>query len=578
MAGLIPQWFIDDLLNRVDVVEIIDSRIQLKKAGHEYKACCPFHNEKTPSFTVSPAKQFYHCFGCGAHGTALSFLMEYEHMDFVEAIESLAAQQGMEVPREQGQEPQHDRSAPSLYELLEQVMTYYRQQLKQHPAAIDYLKRRGLSGEIAAEYGMGYAPPGWDNLTKTLGSDKHDDLLKSGMLTEKENGRTYDRFRERIMFPIRDRRGRTIGFGGRIMGKDGGAKYLNSPETPIFHKGRELYGLYEARKATRKLESFYVVEGYMDVIALAQMGVRNVVATLGTATTSDHLKQLFKVVPEIIFCFDGDRAGRDAAWRAVENALPIMRDGHIIRFLFLPDGEDPDSMIRQHGKVEFERLANKAQTLAEYFFARLEADIDISTPDGRSRLAKQAQPLLQKLPGGVFHEIMLEELARRTELSTDRLASIAELDQAPQLKQPAKPVSAQKNTPVRHLITLLLQQPELAQSAGDITEIERLNIPGSELLADLLRFLKQRPDAHTGMILEHWRDSQHGVHLAKLARQPVDLQEHRLEAEFLDTLKQLEQFHPLTPKQIAAKLARGETLNDTEKAILRDSATHQTSA
>ncbi len=569
MAGLIPQWFIDDLLNRVDVVEVIDSRVQLKKAGHEYKACCPFHNEKTPSFTVSPAKQFYHCFGCGANGTALTFLMEYEHMDFVEAIESLASQQGMEVPREEGQGPRVDRSAPDLYALLEQVMNYYRQQLKQSPVAIKYLKNRGLSGEIAAEYGMGYAPPGWDNLTKILGNDKHDDLLKSGMLTENDNGKTYDRFRERIMFPIRDRRGRTIGFGGRIMGKDGGAKYLNSPETPIFHKGRELYGLHEARKATRKLESFYVVEGYMDVIALAQNGVRNVVATLGTATTSDHLKQLFKVVPEIVFCFDGDRAGRDAAWRALENALPIMRDGFIIRFLFLPDGEDPDSMIRQHGKIEFERLANKAQTLSEYFFSHLEANIDTSTADGRSRLAKQAQPHLQKLPGGVFHEIMLSELAKRTEISTDRLAKITELEQEPQLAKPKKPVAAQKNTPVRHLITLLLQRPDLAQTAGDITELENLNIPGSELLADLLRFLKQRPDSHTGVILEHWRDSQYGVHLAKLAQQPVDLEEHRLEAEFLDTLKQLDKYHPLSKKEIAKKLARGEPITEEEKEAMR---------
>jgi len=572
MAGLIPQWFIDDLLNRADIVDIIDARVPLKKAGHEYKACCPFHNEKTPSFSVVPNKQFYHCFGCGAHGTALSFLMEYEHMDFVEAVEALAAQQGMEVPREEGRQPEKQRVSNDLYDILQRASDYYRQQLKQNQNAINYLKNRGLSGEIAAEYGMGYALAGWDNLTQLFGESHQQQLKETGMLTENESGKVYDRFRDRIMFPIRDRRGRTIGFGGRIMGSDGGAKYLNSPETPLFHKGKELYGLYEARQAVRKLESFYVVEGYMDVIALAQNGVRNVVATLGTATTSDHLKQLFKIVPEITFCFDGDRAGRDAAWRALENALPIMRDGYIIRFLFLPEGEDPDSMVRQHGKIEFERQANKSQTLSAYFFDRLSQDLDLESADGRSRLAQLAQPYLQKLPGGVFHEIMLDQLAELTGLSADRLSKVTQLDQEPAIQRPSKPAKQQKNTPVRHLITLLLQQPELAQQIDSPGSIGDIELPGAKLLMDLLIFLQDQPGSHTGTILEHWRDSEHGKHLAKLAQVSIDFEDHRLEAEFKDTLKQLEPFRRNSREQILAKMARGEMPTLEEKAIIQQTA------
>ncbi len=575
MAGLIPQSFIDDLLSRVDVVEVIDAHIPLKKAGREYSACCPFHNEKTPSFTVSPAKQFYYCFGCGAHGTALTFLMEYGRMDFVEAIESLASQQGMEVPRKPGQGPQAGQASSDLYDLLQQAAAYYRRQLKHNRIAIDYLKNRDLSGEIAAEYGLGYAPPGRNNLTRALGTDKHDNLLRSGMLIRSDSGQTYDRFRERIMFPIRDRRGHIIGFGGRILGKDSRAKYLNSPETPVFHKGKELYGLYEARKSVRKLESFYVVEGYVDVIALAQSGIRNAVATMGTAITSDHLKKLFRIAPEIVFCFDGDRAGRDAAWRALENALSVMRDGRMMRFLFLPDGEDPDSMIRQHGRVKFERLASEAQTLSEYFFAHLETDIDLSTPDGRSWLAKQAQPLLQKLPGGVFHEIMLDELAKHTELSIERLAKITVPDPKPASTKPARPIIRKTGPTTRHLITLLLQQPELARLAHDIDDLSRYNVPGANLLAELLTFLQDRPDAHLGVILEHWRDSKYGKHLAKLAQFPIELEEHRLEAEFTDTFRQLGKYHPLHPNQILEKIKQGRSLTDEEKNILRQPVSHQ---
>ena len=352
----IPQQFIEELLGRADIVELIDKRVPLKKQGREFAACCPFHNEKSPSFFVSPVKQFYHCFGCGAHGTALSFLIEYEHMEFPEAVRELASLVGMEMPQLERGEDKTSVLAP-LYEVLDRAARYYREQLKRAPQAIDYLKNRGLTGEIAAEFGLGYVPAGWDNLLKVVGTDSGSQqaLLGAGMLIEKEGEhRFHDRFRERVMFPIRDSRGRIIGFGGRILDK-GEPKYLNSPETALFHKGRELYGLYEARQALRDIPRLLVVEGYMDVVALAQYGLRYAVATLGTSTTEEHLKKLFRVAPEVVFCFDGDRAGRAAAWRALENALPEAQDGRQIRFLFLPDGEDPDTLVRKEGKDAFEK-------------------------------------------------------------------------------------------------------------------------------------------------------------------------------------------------------------------------------
>ncbi|MDH3355677.1 MAG: DNA primase, partial [Chromatiales bacterium] len=348
MSGRIPQNFIDDLINRSDIVDVVDSRVPLKKAGREYQACCPFHNEKTPSFTVSPNKQFYHCFGCGAHGTVISFLMEYENLAFVEAIKELASDVGMEIPKSEGfsnPAPRIDKAVTqSLYDVMGQANKFFQQQLRQHPQAgeaVDYLKQRGLSGEIARDFGIGYAPPGWDNLIKDLTPTPTKQLFDAGLVIEKEGqGSFYDRFRERIMFPIHDQRGRVIAFGGRILG-DGKPKYLNSPETDIFHKGKELYGLFEARQSLKQIDRLIVVEGYMDVVALAQFGVRNAVATLGTAVTEPHLNQLFRTCSEVIFCFDGDSAGRKAAWRGLENGLPLMQKGRQIRFLFLPDGEDP---------------------------------------------------------------------------------------------------------------------------------------------------------------------------------------------------------------------------------------------
>ena len=350
MAGQIPPQFIDELLSRVDIVDIIDARVPLKKAGKNLHACCPFHNEKTPSFTVSPDKQFYHCFGCGAHGTAIGFLMEYDQLSFPESIQELADTVGMQVPVTQ--QAALTPARQNLYDLMDKVSRYYVHQLQNHPqrqAFQGYIQQRGLSAETVAAFDIGMAPDGWDNVLRTFGNNQQsqDQLFEAGMLIKNDKGRTYDRFRDRLMFPIRDRRGRVIAFGGRVIDADGTPKYLNSPETPIFHKGQELYGLYQARKANRRLERILIVEGYMDVIALAQFGINNAVATLGTATTSEHLRQLIRSAPEIIFCFDGDRAGKEAAWRAAENAMPILGGNFELKFIFLPEGQDPDTMIRE---------------------------------------------------------------------------------------------------------------------------------------------------------------------------------------------------------------------------------------
>ena len=569
MPGQIPKSFIDELLSRVDIVDVIEVRIPLKKAGRELTACCPFHNEKTPSFTVSPAKQFYHCFGCGAHGTAIGFLMEYEHLEFVEAIESLASQQGMPIPKGKSSPTgtghnNHDQ----WYALLAQSQRFYQQQLGKHSTALKYLKNRQLSRTIIDEYALGYAPPHGNNLIGQFDHHQSNALLQTGMLAQNDNNKTYERFRGRIMFPIRDRRGRTCGFGGRIIDTSSAAKYLNSPETAIFHKSQILYGLHEALKATRQLDSLYVVEGYMDVIALAQHGIRNVVATLGTAINSKHLTQLFKFAHEIIFCLDGDQAGRQAAWRALENTLPKMREGYIVRFLLLPEGQDPDSTIRQQGKAAFEKITHTAPTLAEYFFDHLQATINMDTPDGRSRLISQAKPLLQLLPGGIFYEIMFNELAKRTGLPVEKLLE----------KNPDQPpgvtvsLTSKKNTLVRHLIALLLQSPALAQQVSDTKSLSGIQLPGVNLLVDLLVFLHQHPAAHTGVVLEHWSQQPQGVYLFELAKKSTSLTDEQLAAEFTTTLDRLKHYKASNPKQIAAKLARGETLSDEEKTLLRQAA------
>ena len=528
MAGRIPQSFIDELLARIDIVDVIDSRVPLKKAGREFKACCPFHGEKTPSFTVSQVKQFYHCFGCGQHGTAITFLMDYEHMEFVEAVEELALRAGLEVPREAGT-VHTDSSIRPHYELLERVSAWYREQLRSHAQAdraIDYLKQRGVTGEVAARFRIGYAPPGWEHLASALnaGEKTRHMLLELGLTIQRDDGKgAYDRFRDRVMFPIHDRRGRTIGFGGRVL-DNGTPKYMNSPESSVFHKGQELYGLYEARKAMRKLERILVVEGYMDVVMLAQFDINYAVATLGTATTPDHLEVLFRTVPEVVFCFDGDRAGREAAWRALENTLPVLTDGREARFLFLPDGEDPDSLVQKIGKPAFEQLIHSAGHLSDFFFERLSATLDIDSIDGRARLVNLARPLLAHLPDGMFRQLMTERLADLARTSFASVSTRLELPRGTAEKpRPAAPPTrpapaAGAKSPVRDAIAILLYQPSLAQKIGELPFKEPVDVPGVALLQELLQLLQHQPLATTGAILEHWREREEVRHLARLAQ------------------------------------------------------------
>lgn len=454
MAGLIPQDFVDDLLDRIDIVSLVDSRVQLKKTGKNYSACCPFHDEKTPSFTVSQDKQFFYCFGCGASGNAVGFLMDYERLDFPDAVESLAHLAGLEVPREK-RSPEQQKQAQarkSLYTLLEKSAEHFELQLKSHPQrqrAVNYLKGRGLTGEVVKAFGVGYAPPGWDNLLKALGHTDEDKTLleAAGMLiaSERDNSR-YDRFRERVMFPIRDIRGRVIGFGGRVL-DDSKPKYLNSPETPVFHKGKELYGLYEARQAYKDIPRLLVVEGYMDVVALAQFGLRYGVATLGTASGEEHLQLAFKYTSEVVFCFDGDNAGRRAAKRALEVALPVMQDGRTVRFLFLPDGEDPDTLVRQIGPEKFESLIrDRAIPLEDYLFDSVSDGLDFKRLEHRARLSKLAAPLIYRLPKGVYRELMFQQLAKRTGLDRATLMELAERPPEPVAETPPAPEARARDT------------------------------------------------------------------------------------------------------------------------------------
>ena len=467
MAGLIPQSFIDDMLDRLDIVDVVDSRVKLRKTGKNYSACCPFHDEKTPSFTVSPEKQFYYCFGCGASGNALGFVMDYERLSFPEAVESLARLTGLEVPREVQTEAQEKREQEkrSIYTLLEKADGFYQQQLRHHPSkhlAVNYLKNRGLDGKIAKTYGVGFAPPGWDNLLKTLATNDEDKhlLIEGGMLIHQEQEKKlYDRFRHRIMFPIRDTRGRVIGFGGRVLGDDK-PKYLNSPETPVFHKGQELYGLYEARLAYRELPRLLVVEGYMDVVSLAQFGIGYGVATLGTACGPDHLDRAFKYTNEVVFCFDGDKAGRSAAQRALEASIECMTDGRTVKFLFLPEGEDPDTLVRQIGPDKFERMIELAVPFEDYLFDAVAEGLNIRTMEGRATFSKRAAPLLERLPKGVFRELMFESLATRTGLNRNILQELVQEQQSKGEMQPLFVAPAAPTTPTKEETTPKVALPK----------------------------------------------------------------------------------------------------------------------
>lgn len=548
MSGLIPKQFIVDLIDRADVVEVVGRRVQLKKAGKEYKACCPFHDEKSPSFTVSPGKGFYHCFGCGEHGNALDFLMQYDHMEFVEAIESLAGMMGVEVPHEEGQSQRPARSYDALFELVKKVARFYEDELKRHEPAVDYLKHRGIDGATAKRFGIGYAPAGWSNVLDKFGKSKEtiDRLLAVGLTIRKDNGQDYDRFRDRIMFPIRDSRGRMIGFGGRVMGNEE-PKYLNSPETVLFHKGRELYGLYEARQALRSIDRLVVVEGYMDVVGLARHGIDFSTATLGTATTDEHLNRLFRMCDEIFFCFDGDRAGRAAAWRALENALPQIKEGRQIRFVFLPDGQDPDSYVQEHGAAAFENALGNAAPLSDFLLEELAAQVDMTSVDGRARLAELARPLVSKIPAGIYKELLTGRLAESVGLPLSKLESILSKDvrSAPkgnlQGKTRMRASAGTSGNPsiVRRAITLLLQHPDAAEKLN-VEQLSGVSKPGSELLRDLIETAQSEPNITTAGLLERWRNDEEGRHLGKLAA--VELPESDdfdARAELADCIAQL---------------------------------------
>ena len=531
----IPQAFIDDLIARADIVEIVGSRVQLKKAGREWKACCPFHGEKTPSFWVSPEKQFYHCFGCGAHGTALGFLMQHDKLSFPEAIEDLASRLGVEVPRDPDARGDARRSDDSLYDLMSRVSRFYSEQLPREERIRQYLAKRGLNREAVDRFAIGYAPNSWNDVLRRFGEDEgtRRQLAELGLIIERERApqaregeRHYDRFRDRLMFPIRDARGRTIAFGGRVIDQ-GEPKYLNSPETVLFHKGRELYGLYEIRQSRAPLKRLLIVEGYMDVVRLHQFGITYAAATLGTATTPEHLKRIFRLVSEVVFSFDGDRAGRAAAWRALQNALPEAREGREIKFLFLPDGHDPDTYIGENGRDAFEKLLESALPLSEYLVRELSDQVDLSHADGRARFAEAARPLVAKLQSGVFHELVLARVANAIGMPAQRLGELWNPGAAPQTQTaPAARAtalsrartSAGRGTLVRQAVERLLRFPAIATN---VTSEERLRLdavetPGIELLRDLLDNLRAEPAQLAAQVIERWADKPGREHLEKL--------------------------------------------------------------
>lgn len=475
---MIPQSFIQDLLTRIDIVEVVDRYVKLKRSGANYSACCPFHTEKSPSFTVSPTKQFYHCFGCGAHGTAIGFMMEYGGMGFVDAVKDLAQSVGMQVPEEVRSEQAQRRAAegPDLYGVLLQAAQYYRNQLKDAPRAIDYLKRRGLSGDIAKRFGVGYAPDGWQNLEQVFPDYANKVLNAAGLVKQNEEGRRYDVFRDRIMFPIVDVRGNIIGFGGRVLG-EGEPKYLNSPETAVFEKGRELYGLFQARRAIRDAGCVIVVEGYMDVVALAQAGIEYAVATLGTATTPVHVQKLLRQSDEVVFCFDGDAAGRRAAWRALENSLAQLADGKQVRFLFLPDGEDPDSYVRAHGKAAFEALLAEAEPLSRFLIDELRSNVDINASEGRAKLMQQAKPLVKQIAAPMLSLLIRKELAQLAGVLPQELDAQFEIRGQP-TPAPARRAAPATQSILRTVLQLLVVEPRLARLIKRSDLAEAAGVPG----------------------------------------------------------------------------------------------------
>jgi DNA primase len=591
VAGRIPQHFIDELIARTDIVEVIGNRVQLKRAGREYKACCPFHDEKTPSFTVSPGKQFYHCFGCGAHGTALGFLMEYDHLSFVEAIEELATRAGLEIPREGGAEAQ--QPGDEIYQATERAARYYRQSIRESAKAREYLDERGLSQETIERFGIGYAPARWDGLLARFGSnaDEQQILLRAGLVIERqadsEHGRQkagcYDRFRDRIMFPIRDHRGRTIGFGGRVLDRSE-PKYLNSPETELFHKGRELYGLFESRQATRHLNRLLIVEGYMDVVSLHQAGISYAVATLGTATTPEQLQRAFRLVGQIVFCFDGDRAGRAAAWRALENSLGEIKQTRQLRFLFLPEGQDPDSLVREEGAPAFEGRLAEAMPLADYLIQELTARVDASSVDGRTQLVEIARPLISRIPSEVYRELLIGQLAEVVRMPAGRLAELLGGGGNGGAKPATRPGSdyargrraaasrqTGRGTLVRQAVTLLVHYPTIAAAASELEALASIDRPGIPLLVELMSQLREDPVQSTGALLERWRHRKEHGWLSRLAAsESLVVNTEAAAAEFQSAIRRLAaEDSPAQRLTALLDRARDRALDEQEKLELQ---------
>ena len=541
---VISDSFKQDLLNRIDIVDLIERHVPLKKGGANYSACCPFHIEKSPSFTVSPTKQFYHCFGCGAHGNAISFVMEYQGMGYIEAIKELAEAAGMKMPDYEPQGATKDTGGPDLYDIMDRATRYYREQLKVSPHAIEYLKGRGLTGKIAARFGIGYAPAGWQNLKDVFSDYSAEALKAAGLVIDAEGGRRYDRFRDRIMFPILNQRGSVIGFGGRVLGA-GEPKYLNSPETPLFEKGRELYGLSQARSAIRTKGHAVVVEGYMDVVALAQHEIEFAVATLGTATSAIHVQKLFRQTDEIVFCFDGDAAGRRAAWHALEVSLPVLADNKTVRFLFLPREDDPDSYVRANGPAAFETMLREARPLSEFLLSELSSHVDMGTAEGRARLVAEAKPLLKRVAAPALQMQLLKQVGVAVGMSQEEVGQLTEIrTNAPKESRRSSPDRAVSRAPVdgrleQRLLRCLLASPRLARELPvDLLESRHAS---SEALQALARYARTSPEATVGAIIDQFRDTPYGQALmeAQIGLLEIQIDPENLEIEFRDGLQQL---------------------------------------
>lgn len=569
MSGLIPQPFIDELLQRTDLVELIDGYVPLKKRGNSHVACCPFHNEKSPSFNVVAKKQFYHCFGCGASGNAISFVMNYLNQGFIEAVETLATRLGLTVPRE-GQ-TEKNNATRDLYKLLDAVSMYYQKKLKHEgQPAINYLRGRGLSGEIAKLYQLGFANDGWHNLEKAFPRNQQD-LITTGMLIKNEEGKIYDRYRNRVMFPIHDRHGRIIGFGGRVLDAEQKPKYLNSPETVIFQKSRELYGLHQVLSQKKSPEYIIIVEGYMDVIALAQHGITNAVATLGTATSTFHIQLLAKHTKALYFCFDGDNAGKQAAWRGLESSLPHVNQGLDASFMFLPDGHDPDSLVRAEGKEQFLNRLKQAIPLHRFFLDTLAKDINLRNPAGKTQLINLTKPFLQKMSEGSYKQLLIDDLARMTHIESHRLNQLLNDQQvaSPPTTPQEKAKTAIVRTPMRVAVALLLQHPEIYTKSIQQIDPSLLDNQDHEILLKLLQQLAANPQTNTASLIETWREHHYFEFINRLAAWEHQVPEQELVKEFIDIIIFLQkQNQELIIRQLIEK-SRQQGLTESERMHLQ---------